>query len=470
MKKNREKSLRKQLNTFLSLLILCLSFFWIISMGCVFSQNKQYLEKQERQMHFSSFYQKLNQTHEYLRSSMLFFGENIYRQNFEETADHLKKIAGQLRKDYSSRILYDLQCQTETYLTYAAEAVKLRYTDLEQSQKNFEQADYICELIQKEFNQVYDELDLIGRREMQRFRNERILMAAVMIFTISAVLAASVLYSRYFSESLTRPILSLAEAARKIGRGQWVFAGEIQGSGREIQILASGFDYMVTQMKRQMLELKEKGELEYQVLQAQINPHFLFNTLNMIQQLTFIGQPEETMKAVELLSKLLRYGISRKKYATAEQEMENARDYMQIQQIRYNNRLEFQAYLDPSAVEALLPLIILQPLVENSVIHGMSHKGKELIVGIEISKLKNKLQIRVYDNGKGMTEEELENLKYTENSPAGSVGLKNIRRRLEIFFREDVDVQIKSQPYVYTEVFILVPFITEEDYAESADD
>lgn len=143
---------------------------------------------------------------------------------------------------------------------------------------------------------------------------------------------------------------------------------------------------------------------------------------------------------------------------------------MQIQQIRYNNRLEFQAYLDPSAVEALLPLIILQPLVENSVIHGMSHKGKELIVGIEISKLKNKLQIRVYDNGKGMTEEELENLKYTENSPAGSVGLKNIRRRLEIFFREDVDVQIKSQPYVYTEVFILVPFITEEDYAESADD
>ncbi|MGI6010043.1 MAG: sensor histidine kinase [Ruminococcus sp.] len=465
---NRDGTMYGQLKHYSYILISIFVIIWLATAVSLFIQNNHFLQIQQKQTDANRLFRILNDTQDDLKSVIFFSDNEKHIEKYQKNASELKKAAEKIPGLYDSRNLLELQLRVETYLKNAEQTVELRERNLPASREFYEEAAYVSELIQEQYNGVFDELDFFLKQEIDSYHHEIILMTCILTAAAAAVMFGSFWYARYFSKKVSSPILKLAQAAEKVGRGERTPIGDTIDSSGEIQILAECFDHMILEIEKQMQELKEKGELEYQVLQAQINPHFLFNTLNMIRQLAFIGQTEQTMQAVELLSDLLRYGLANDKESTMIQEMKNAENYLKIQNMRYEHCIEFQKHIDLGIEQVPMPAMILQPLVENSVVHGMSRSKGRLVIGLDIQKRENHIRMCIYDTGKGMSQERikiLENLeKHTEEKETvprsdkkQSMGLKNIYRRLRIFFDEDVNLKLKSIPYTYTEVVIEIP-------------
>ncbi|MFX4261108.1 cobalamin-dependent protein [Pelotomaculum propionicicum] len=203
--------------------------------------------------------------------------------------------------------------------------------------------------------------------------------------------------------------------------------------------------------------LKAKVELEKALrkaellaLQSQVNPHFLFNTLNTIARLAFLEGAEMTEKTVHSLARVLRYNLRRIKEAlTIEEEMKTIKDYLFIQQTRFAGRLEVNIDVQDGILGARVPCLALQPIVENAIVHG-----------IEPSTVKGQISVRGYDkdggivfevedNGIGMSQDEIDRIFNLENLPSGKghttgIGLNNIQKRMQAFFRVNCALEIKS--------------------------
>ena len=236
-------------------------------------------------------------------------------------------------------------------------------------------------------------------------------------------------------------------------------------SGEKINVLdiklAKGIaSFLATQIKLGKLaeQAELKSEAELKALQAQINPHFLFNALNTITATCRIN-PEQSRELLMKLASIFRKTLKRDaKETTLEKEIEFCRDYLGIEKVRLGDRLKVDWDLPEKAHEYVIPPFIIQPLVENSIRHGiqpLEDKGK---IEIKVQKLNEKLKITVSDNGVGISEEKLEKL-FTEESDR--IGLKNIKERINNLYDKKAELDIKSQENKGTEVNITLPIISE---------
>ena len=236
-------------------------------------------------------------------------------------------------------------------------------------------------------------------------------------------------------------------------------------SGEKINVLdiklAKGIaSFLATQIKLGKLaeQAELKSEAELKALQAQINPHFLFNALNTITATCRIN-PEQSRELLLKLASIFRKTLKRDaKETTLEKEIEFCRDYLGIEKVRLGDRLKVDWDLPEKAHEYVIPPFIIQPLVENSIRHGiqpLEDKGK---IEIKVQKLNDKLKITVSDNGVGISEEKLEKL-FTEESDR--IGLKNIKERINNLYDKKAELDIKSQENKGTEVNITLPIISE---------
>lgn len=208
--------------------------------------------------------------------------------------------------------------------------------------------------------------------------------------------------------------------------------------------------------KADMTELLRQTEL--QALQSQINPHFLFNTLNAIANLALLENAPQTREMVYTLSELMRYALrSASHMVTIREEIAHVKNYLLIQRTRFHDRLESSVQVDPEIMRVPLPPLTLQPLVENAVVHAFKeHKSGQIT--LIARRQDSRCVIQIHDNGMGMTEEKVQKILLDSEHPSAGIGIRNVRRRLQHHFGKESSFEITSTWGEGTTVCLKVPF------------
>ncbi|MHC1749692.1 MAG: sensor histidine kinase [Cellulosilyticaceae bacterium] len=221
-------------------------------------------------------------------------------------------------------------------------------------------------------------------------------------------------------------------------------------------------------MKKELLEYQEASSKAYlKVLESQINPHFLFNTLNSIARMAFLENSPNTEDLIYCLSDLLRYSIQQTEdFPTIGNEIQNIEKYLFIQHTRYSDRLNYTIYIPEEITQYRIPCMILQPIVENAIVHGIEPKADGGTIFIEAQLRNNHVVISVRDTGVGMSSQKLKMLLTPENSNP-HIGVINPHQRLIKYFGLDYGLKISSSPNIGTTVEIHLPCFKEMSILEN---
>ena len=281
----------------------------------------------------------------------------------------------------------------------------------------------------------------------------------IMIVVIPVVLSRAV----KLSKSITDPIVAMNSRVKEIGGGDLSPHTPVETDDTSLALLSSGIEDMAARLDRQ-IELNRQEQIklhdiELSLIQAQINPHFLYNTLDAIVWLIEIGKNDQAEQMVTSLSSYFRSFLSDgKDIVTVAEEKQHIKSYLEIQQVRYRDIMEYEISIDPSIEDTKLPKMTLQPLVENAIYHGLKPKrGKGSII-VTGTRNGDKIILKVSDTGLGMNNEELENLRTRVlNEDTTSFGLTSSYKRLKILYGEDCKFDIKSVPQEGTSISIEIP-------------
>lgn len=280
----------------------------------------------------------------------------------------------------------------------------------------------------------------------------------------------------YAALVLARPLMRFEEKLQKAAAKECSeeelkkLAAEVPGM-KPVVMLAERYASLCT--RENSAQIFDK-QTELTALQSQINPHFLYNTLETIRGQALIDDNEEIARMVEALAAFFRYSISRKgSLVTLRDELANINNYMLIQRYRFNNRFSLEIILDEeneSAYDFRIPRLIIQPVVENAIFHGLEEKLEGGKVMIEIIVTEENLMITISDNGKGMGSEELKSLNKRIRSASmrledggdrsqrnTGIALPNIHKRIQLLFGEDYGVNVYSTLNQGTDVEITIP-------------
>lgn len=221
-------------------------------------------------------------------------------------------------------------------------------------------------------------------------------------------------------------------------------------------------------LKTDLLNCKEASNKAYlKVLESQINPHFLFNTLNSIARMAFLENSPNTEELIYCLSDLLRYSIQQvEDFPTIESEIQNIEKYLFIQHTRYSDRLNYTIYIPEEIMEYRIPCMILQPIVENAIVHGIEHKAEGGNIFIDAKLRDNRIIISVRDTGIGISSQKLTHLLSPQNNPS-HIGMTNPHERLIKYFGRDYGLKINSSPNIGTTVEIHIPCFKEMSILEN---
>ena len=260
-------------------------------------------------------------------------------------------------------------------------------------------------------------------------------------------------------------------------KGRMVPLGDIDGIYRSTELSKQRESFPpAMDRERELMETKMK----FAQLQNQINPHFLYNTLENIRARAILDDNEVIADMTESLSRFFRYNISKRAdIVKLSEELDNIRTYIHIQQYRFSNKFDFQVFIhddDSSVLGAMIPKMTLQPIVENAIFHGMENKIGKGHIEIHIESDENSVFVVVEDDGVGMSEEQLDRLhRKLEAGPDGTwetghgsdgIAMRNVNNRLKLFFGEQCGIHVSSTEGVGTEVELALPRRSEE-YEES---
>ena len=283
------------------------------------------------------------------------------------------------------------------------------------------------------------------RYEMQR--PLFVIVPAVSILWGAAALLMVRWLNRSVQRNIVRPMVELAEDSRRIGENDFTGPDTRAEGEDEIASLVRAFCTMKASTRGYIEALTEKHRMEkqldevrLQMLKNQINPHFLFNTLNMIASTAQIEDAAATEKMINALSRLFRYNLkSTDSVMPLERELKVVQDYMYLQQMRFGQRIRYDTDCKPDTMEVLVPSFALQPLVENAIIHGISPKGQGGRIHVRSWMEGRRLWISVADTGRGMAQERLEEIRLAlarGEEKATGVGVGNIYRRVHGMYRD----------------------------------
>jgi len=281
------------------------------------------------------------------------------------------------------------------------------------------------------------------------------------------IVIISTWYTFSLTRSITRPIKELMQVCGKVMEGDFTATAVVKRQD-EIGRLGNAFNSMIQTINelfdKERRDQKRKSELEYQVLQAQINPHFLYNTLDSIKWLAVMQGVDNIAEMSTALIHLLKYNLGKVEGETTLcKEIESVRNYIIIQKYRYTDIFEFTTFIDEEAADCKVLRFILQPLVENSIIHGFNEERGNYRIHIAATIFDEKLHIRVIDNGLGMDAGSMEEInKGIEKSTRFSkIGVTNIRERIKLHFGDDAELIFDSSPNIATIAEIILPVVKE---------
>ncbi len=199
-------------------------------------------------------------------------------------------------------------------------------------------------------------------------------------------------------------------------------------------------------------------------LQAQINPHFLYNTLNCISGLIDLGRKQDCQKAIAALADIERMSLKGEPFCTLEKDLSYIRQYTFIQQLRFENKLQFLIDVPAKLQKFIIPKLVLQPLIENAVLHGTSTVNRKGIIGVFAKVKEDVLLLSIKDNGPGFTPEFIRDfLNHGKDRPQNSYGLYNIDKRLKLYFGDSYGLILSNNPSAGACVVVRIPCCTREE-------
>lgn len=283
------------------------------------------------------------------------------------------------------------------------------------------------------------------------------------------VLGAALLTSWLLFRFLGRPLRGLASAMESFESDADHFAYKPVGGTREVQELSDSFEHMVLRIQELMTTVREEEinlrKTELKALQAQINPHFLYNTLDSIAWMCEQGRNADAVRMVHALARLFRISISRgHELIPIAKEIEHAESYLQIQMYRYKNQFTYDFDVDPDCLGYYCNKITLQPIIENSINHGLDLMVDEGRIDVLVRQDGDDIVFSVRDNGVGMSEEQIEAIMQHGPTDRTGIGIKNVNDRLKIYFGKSYGLHITSEPDIGTCVEIRMPKIKEGDH------
>ena len=287
---------------------------------------------------------------------------------------------------------------------------------------------------------------------------------SILIISFLLLFFCIILAMQKIARVITRPLDKLVDSMQIVEQGDFKTAVSIledEVNQDEVGILTQEFRVMLEKIDVLIYENYEKQILlkdtNYKMLQAQINPHFLYNTLNAVIWMVKGQKNEEAIRMITELGKILRASFSKEQYVTVDEELDIVQGYITIQQYRYKNRAEFQISRSGSMGEYIIPKMVLQPLVENAIQYGVESSADFCRIVIKAAEQENEIVLCVCDDGPGMNREELEAVKNGTMKPKGNgIGIQNIRERLAMTYAEST-FSIESSQGEGTRICITIP-------------
>ena len=395
---------------------------------------------------------------------------------YQMTKDEIQGMIDPLYQEFDSLEIYfnikAIANSTAMYFDYFDKAL----SDREKGVENYYVSFYEGSDIQKYTAAYIQSLLNLSLSEGRKFYNQVIKEAEVMrrisIITIAAMFIFAMLIGLLLTNRLVSPIKKLAQASMNMAQGDLDVAPVSIRSKDEIGVLANSFSIMSENIRKYVQDLKQKVEIEkklheeelkivrmeqlikearFEALQSQINPHFLFNTLNTISRTAMFENAEKSVKLTRTLSNLFRYRLRRKSIIVPmSEELYIIGEYIFLQKVRFGDRLDYVEEVSEACKAVSVPVFLFQPLVENAIIHGIEPKvqgGKIRIKAMvrNDSDGQEMIVIRITDTGIGMSKKRLEQIKSFDVASGNNIGVANVYQRLRIGAGQSGQFTIRSR-------------------------
>ncbi len=292
------------------------------------------------------------------------------------------------------------------------------------------------------------------------YQIQRYFMIGGFVYTIIIIL-----FFLFFSFRYTEPMMRMMSVIKRVEQGDLTARTEVKSSD-EVGQLGHSLNKMISEMQKLIDQLireeQEKQEVELEALHAQINPHFLYNTLNTIKWMAKIQGNNSVSKAITALVKLLRISTNLgREMISLEEEIDYVKNYIVIQKLRFNKAMSIDYIVDESCMNLLVPKLILQPIVENSIIYGMEDERRELQIKISAYLMDGQLITEIQDDGPGIAPEILRSIFGNDSSKSkfSKVGLNNVNQRVKLYCGENYGLEIETEIGKGTRVIVNLPVI-----------
>ncbi|WP_162140272.1 sensor histidine kinase [Haploplasma axanthum] len=290
-------------------------------------------------------------------------------------------------------------------------------------------------------------------------------IVSMMIFSLIFIVISSIIYYSV-SKSISKPLNKLKDAMSNVDQIDKLDLTKVEiNHPREVEILSNSFNVMIDRIKGLMdsiiKEKEQQRKSELKALQNQINPHFLYNTLDSIVYMVENNENESAAEMIIALSRLFKISISGgRNIISVEDEINHARSYLFIQKIRYKDKFTYEINIDNEDILKLDTMkLILQPLIENALYHGINKINDNGLIIINVGSIDDLIKFEVIDNGYGMTDEKINELYAVLDNDdlSDGVGLKNIYQRLKVYYGTKASLEITSEADEGTKIQILIP-------------
>ena len=407
--------------------------------------------------------------------------DSTIRTEIMNTRQSLGHLNDRMDEDYTREVV-DLCCMVETYLEQTEAMLDFVMKNMESDGIDLfsvlhhpgfvilrDEAQNTNTYIEYSFSDIYPVKLKQTEKVQQAIDTFRLTMSIIQVIIVLAALGGCILFYQRVVKGISRSVAQLTQFTKDIRRDPSISRRVSIQTGDEIELFAVSFNEMLDQMQRQISEIEVNSQIrekladaevenlrvvsilknnELKFLQSRINPHFLFNTLNMIVQTAIIEEAHDTARLLETTAELLRYSLRKLSFPVSmADELESIKNYLIIQQNRFGDRLLMHIDVEDQCLSQQIPCMILQPLIENAITHGIGQKVDGGQVQLRIFQKEKHCCFEIEDNGVGIPAEKLEDIKSMFlgiNEKTSSIGIKNVYQRLMLFYQQDVVFEILS--------------------------
>lgn len=487
-------SLRSNLLLYSFILILLM----LITSVYTFYNAKNFSKKMNSMFVNSKTLNDLTQNIEDIDSELL----NYLTTKNTESYDHYVKLSDTIKGtlytfsrkisyDENQMILKDIANMTDGYLLEADAAIKARRLgDIAQYNIKYKDSQKLSGYIKSYINKLNENQFQSNTYKYLNMYDKMDFLKNLNIVIIIDTLFLNIVILFIFTKKISNPIIQLSHAAEEISKGNFDIDDVTVSVNDEIKIMSDAFNKMKNNTKSYIAQLKFQAEMEstlmeekmnnlkmkhllknaeLQALQSQINPHFLFNTLNAGVQLAMMEDAEKTGVFIEKVSNLFRYNLSKmNKSVTLQEEVENIRSYIYILQTRFGDLISFDIEIDQCVLNTPIPSMVIQPIFENACVHGIGDMEKGGNICLYIKEKSSFIEVKIKDNGQGIDanltkrilklDPSLSNdATFEKKRHTTGIGLKNVIQRMRLFYDDYDVVDIISTKGGGTEIIFKIP-------------